>query len=192
MTHRLAVIVWLLAAYACTSREPEASKADTTARSLSGVSNGHFDSAGALTYGRDSTSRIAETRLTINGIRIGMRDVKVRALLGSPVDSTLPSVEDVTHEDSVFVWRYPGLQVSFDGHAVYDVKCDGPVCVTPDSVRTGALRKTVVARYGPGFSGYDTSSDVLIYNPDKPLDCALVFSFVGDRVARIALECDYS
>ena len=192
MTHRLAMIVWLLAAYACTSREPEASKADTIARSVTRVAKPGFDSAGILTYGRDSTSRIAESRLAINGIRIGMRDVKVRALLGSPVDSTLPSAEDVTHEDSVFLWRYPGLQVSFDGHAVYDVKCNGPACVTPDSVRIGALRKTVVARYGPGFSGYDTSSDVLIYNPDKPLDCALVFSFVGDRVARIALECDYS
>jgi hypothetical protein len=130
--------------------------------------------------------------LTINGIRIGMRDVKIRALLGSPADSTLPSAEDVTHEDSVFVWRYPGLQVSFDGHAVYDVRCDGTACVTADSVRIGALRKTVVARYGPGFSGYDASNDVLIYHPDKPLDCALVFTFIGDRVARIVLECDYS
>jgi hypothetical protein len=183
-------MVWLLAACGCTSREPEARKAETTA--VTRAATLHVDSAGILTYGRDSTSRIAESRLTINGIRIAMRDVKVRALLGSPIDSTFPSAEDVTHEDSVFVWRYPGLRVSFDGHSVYDVKCDGAACVTSDSVPIGASRKTVVARYGPGFSGYDASSDVLIYHPDKPLDCALVFSFVGDRVARIALECDYS
>jgi hypothetical protein len=192
LTHRRTVIVWLLAACACTSRQPEANKADTTARSVTMVTKRRSDSAGILTYGGDSTSRVAESRLTINGIRIGMRDVKVRTLLGSPVDSTLPSTEDVTHEDSVFVWRYHGLQVSFDGHTVYDVRCDGAACVTADSVRIGASRKTVVARYGPGFSGYDASSDVLIYHPDKPLDCALVFTFVDDRVARIALECDYS
>jgi hypothetical protein len=182
------VIVWLLATCACASHDHEAGNADTSAS----VTKGHFDSAGILTYGRYSTSRIAESRLTINGIRIGMRDVKVRALLGSPLDSTLASAEDVTHEDSVFVWRYPGLQVSFDGHAVYDVRCDGTVCVTADSVRVGAPRAAVVARYGPGFKGYDRSNDVLIYSPDKPIDCSLVFSFVLDRVSRIALECDYS
>ena len=190
MTYCRALMFCTLAGCTATSRDHPSTEGDTTAPSVAVEPKSRPNSV-TVASGQDSTSHIAENRLAINGVRVGMNDVNVRALLGSPTDSTLPAEEEM-HQDSVFVWRYPGLRISFDGHAVYDVRCKGAVCLTADSVRVGATRAAVVARYGPGFRGYDESSDVLIYHPDTPIDCSMVFSFIHDRVSGIALECDYS
>ena len=146
-----------------------------------------LDSAAVYPFGvPDSTNYLPATHLTILGVTIGTPQDVVRQQIGPPVDSVLALPAD--EQDSVFTWRYPGIEVSFARHRVYDLQCLAPRCITGDGVRLGAPRDTVLRTYGPGFRGYYRSNDVLIYY-SHPRDCVMVFMFTHARVSRMYLQC---
>lgn len=147
------------------------------------------DSSDVLPFGRpDSTADIAAPRLSILGVTIGMPDHAVRRELGPPTTWTVPQAVDL--RDTVFVWRYPGIQVSFDRNRVYDLRCKALRCETAEGVRTGSTYADVLRTYGPGFRGYSRSNEVLIYY-SRPTKCRMVFSFSDHRVSSVDLECDW-
>ncbi len=134
----------------------------------------------------DSTFYIPAVHLSSLGVVIGTPQDVVRREIGPPVDSVLALPADAA--DSVFTWRYPGIEVSFARHRVYGLQCLAPRCVTHDGVRLGAPRADVLQAYGPGFRGYYRSNDVLIYY-SRPRSCIMVFVFTRARVTRMYLQC---
>ena len=146
-----------------------------------------LDSAAVYPFGvPDSTNYIPATHLSILGVTIGTSQDVVRREIGPPTDSVLATPPD--ERDSVFTWRYPGIEVSFARHRVYDLQCLAPRCITHDGVRLGAPRADVLRAYGPGFRGYYRSNDVLVYY-SHPRDCVMVFVFTRARVTRMYVQC---
>jgi hypothetical protein len=141
----------------------------------------------AFPFGHPDTSVfLPGPRMSILGVTIGVTDAVVRSALGPPEDSTVP--QDV--RDSVFDWHYRDIQVSFDGHRLYNLQCLAPRCVTAAGVRTGSPRADVLRAYGPGFRGFHSWNDVLIYY-SRSRQWRMVFIFTAGRVTRMYLECDW-
>jgi len=147
------------------------------------------DSSDVLPFGRpDSTADVAEPRLSILGVTIGMPDHAVRRALGPPTTWTEPHAVDL--HDTVFAWHYPGIDLSFDRNRVYNLQCRAPQCETAEGVRSGSAHADVLRTYGPGFRGYHRSNEVLIYY-SRPTKCRMVFGFSDHRVSSMDLECDW-
>jgi hypothetical protein len=126
--------------------------------------------------------------LSILGTTIGTPDTAVRRALGPPTTWTDPEARDT--QDTVFVWHYPGIEVSFDRNRVYNLQCLAAQCETAEGIRIGSTHADVVRTYGHGFGGYGRSNETLIYY-SRPTKCRMVFAFSGGRVSRMFLECDW-
>ncbi len=167
----------LVALLCCTACTPGSDKAAVA------------DSSDVLPFGRPDTSVfLPATHMSILGVTIGASEAVARGALGSPADTTQP--QEVESGDSTFDWHYPGIQVSFDGHRVYNLQCRAPRCVTAAGVRVGSSQADVLRAYGPGFRGYHRSNDVLIYY-SRARTWRMVFIFTAGRVTRMYLECDW-
>src|SRR5258706_10209049 len=120
------------------------------------------DSSDVLPFGRPDTSVfLPATHMAILGVTIGASEAVARGALGSPVDTTQP--QEGESGDSTFDWHYPGIEVSFDRHRVYNLQCRAPRCVTAAGVRIGSPQALGLRAYRPGFLGDHRSNYVLIY-----------------------------
>jgi len=130
---------------------------------------------------------LAPGRAVVCGLTIGTQDTAVERLLGAPVSRGI-GVYDPLSEDTLHVWRYRDLDVQFTGQEISDVRSRRTECGTPDSLRIGASRSTVLNRYGPGIPDTLDGRLGLLYMV-KGWACGLRFAFSADTVGQIELRC---
>jgi hypothetical protein len=133
---------------------------------------------------------LKSSQMVINGVGQGMSEAEVRAVLGPPSSTVIPFYAFVT-EDSLVIWRYPGLRVEFVDQIVSRMTCTGgPArCRTADGVGIGDSRSRVTSVYGPPQELARPLGGLLVYHhPDVP--CSLVFRLRHGLVTRIEVSCE--
>jgi hypothetical protein len=123
-------------------------------------------------------TRIARSRITINGVAIGMTIEAVQDSLGPPESQRVST-------DSVVSLAYRGLHmVAVAGHVVL-VTCFDSSCATGDGITVGDPRSAVLDAYGLSYSRFRLLGDVTY--TDESSKHWLEFSCYRDTVVRIGI-----
>ena len=140
--------------------------------------------------GDDAAARSAvltSTQMQINGVGQGMTEAEVSAILGPPSARVIPFYAFMS-EDSMTLWRYPGLRVEFVDQVVDRLVCTAH-CATSDSLRIGDSVAKVVRTYGKPETLARPFGGLLIYHhADVP--CTMTFTVRGRLIGRIEVACE--
>lgn len=142
--------------------------------------------AQATTHG----ATLQSSEMVINGVSQGMSESEVRRLLGPPAATSTPFYAFMS-EDSMVLWRYPGLRIEFVDHEVDRLICSGQpgACSTSNGIRVGDARARVIATYGEAERLARPFSGLLIYHHAE-VPCTMTFSLRHDTVSRIEIACE--
>jgi len=128
--------------------------------------------------------------MLVNEIGLDTPEARVLEVFGQPLARSRPAFVELV-DDTVSEWKYRDLTIGIAGHRLYELDCRRPDCVTPAGIRVGSSRVAVINAYGPGFTGYATQTDILMYFQNR-VACWYGFVFLNDVLSRIQLRCDYS
>ena len=138
----------------------------------------------------DSTApgaRLTSTQMEINGIGQGMSEAEVTAVLGPPSARVIPFYAFMA-EDSMVLWRYPGLRVEFVDQVVDRLVCTAH-CATSDSLRIGDSVAKVERTYGKPERLARPFSGMLIYHHAE-VPCTMTFTVRSRLISRIEVACE--
>ncbi|QIR37523.1 hypothetical protein HCG51_12940 [Tolypothrix sp. PCC 7910] len=134
------------------------------------------------------STALTEERLGIGGIKLSMREIQVRKILGKPVT--------VENSDSPAIGRirtlkYPGITVDLDEgstpgkFSVYQIKVTSNKYATIDGVKVGDGQSKVMRTYGKAEIYKEDNLSRVNYGIDNPSPAGLNFTFKNGKVVEI-------
>jgi hypothetical protein len=143
--------------------------------------------AGAGTEATDQAAVLTSAQMQINGVGQGMTESEVRAVLGPPSARIIPFYAFMS-EDSMVLWRYPGLRVEFVDQVVDRLVCTAR-CATSDSLGIGDSVAKVLRTYGRPETLARPFGGLLIYRHAE-VPCTMTFTVQRRLIGRIEVACE--
>ncbi len=133
---------------------------------------------------------LGSSQMLLNGVGQGMTEAEVRHQLGAPASISVPFYAFMS-EDSLVLWRYPGLRVEFVDQVVDRLICTGQSgrCATSDGIHIGDPLARVTATYGKAERLVRPLGGLLIYRQAQ-IPCTMTISLSRGAVSRIEVSCE--
>jgi hypothetical protein len=190
--HRILAVLVALSACRADRRAPSHSRhacCDSVRPVLSSVRPTDTLAVSESAFTFDTTTRIADRRLAINGLMPGETESQLRRAFGKPLSRSDTQYRQ-EYGDTVWTLTYRDLTVRFARHRIDHIVCLSPTCATADGVRLGDSWAKVHEVYGPSDPNGAWHSSATYWG--RRCDCAMTFEFKGPRVVSIEIWVDES